>query len=70
MEEDEVYTPKNHLMLHLLRGLRYYGNPNVYSTWFDESLNKTLKARCRETSQATFEASVLYRMRELLGIKK
>ena len=69
MEEDEQYVPKHHVVLHMLRNSELLGNPTFYSTWLDETLNKTLKAACRETSQATFEASVLYRMRGLMDAR-
>ena len=52
----------------LLVGRRYLGNP-LYATWQDEALNKTLKLACRETSQAGFERTILYRMREILRPK-
>ena len=66
MEPDETYTPKHHLIMHLLSRINYFGNPRKYSTWLDESWNRTLKLACREVSQASFEASVLLRMREIL----
>ena len=46
--------------------MSFQGNPNIYSNWIDEDLNKTLKACCKNVSQATFEASVLLKMREIL----
>jgi hypothetical protein len=46
--------------------LDYHGNPKLYATWLDEALNKVLKASCRQTSQSTFERSVLFRMRYML----
>ena len=58
-----IYSPKHHLVWHLLFNSIYQGNPNVYSNWLDEALNKTLKACCRLTSQLTFEVSVLLRVR-------
>ena len=65
-EEDAQFTPKHHLLWHLLLGMRDLGNPATYACWMDEALNKTLKASCRQTSQATFESTVLLRMRDLL----
>jgi hypothetical protein len=62
----ESYTPKYHLMFHLLYQSRFHGNPTYYATWLDESLNKTLKAACKHASHMTFEGSVLLKMRELL----
>ena len=70
MEAENAYTPKHHIMVHLLFMSWFFGNPKSYSAWLSEAKNKTLKLACRETSQATFESSVLLRMRELLAVKK
>ena len=59
---DDLHTPKRHLVLHLLRGMQYLGNPRAYSNWHDETLNRFLKQSCRSTSQKTFEPCVLLRM--------
>jgi hypothetical protein len=69
MEEDDIFTPKNHLVFHLLDRLEFQGNCKIYATWLDEGLNKTLKMVCRQTSQATFEQSVLVRMYRVLNEK-
>jgi hypothetical protein len=66
MEGDACYTPKHHIMFHLIFNVGYQGNPRMYATWVDESLNKTLKACCRQVSQSTFEGSVLFHMRQVL----
>lgn len=66
MEQEGVFQPKHHIMFHLLAKSEHFGNPTQYSTWRSEALSKTLKAACRQTSQATFERSVLLRMQELL----
>ena len=62
----DVFTPKHHIIYHLLHKMGYQGNPRNYATWLDESLNKLLKRCCRETSVVTFERCVLARMRSLL----
>ena len=62
----DVYTPKHHIIYHLLEKTDYQGNPREYACWLDESLNRLLKGACRNVSQATFEQSVLLAMRELL----
>ncbi len=61
-----VFTPKHHLMFHLFFKTPFLGNPLYYATWFDESLNKTLKAACKNAALGTFEGSVLLKMRFLL----
>ena len=67
MAPEDVFIPKHHLMMHLIVRSAHFGNPRFYSTWRDESLNKTLKMACRTTSQATFENSVLTRMQNILA---
>ena len=62
----EIRIPKQHMFLHLLHELRFFGNARVYATWRDESLNKSVKKCCKHVSQSTFEASVLADMRQLL----
>jgi hypothetical protein len=62
-----VFTPKHHLCFHLVGNLLRHGNPTWYANWQDESLNRILKACCRNVSQRSFEASLLLRMRELIS---
>ena len=66
MEAAEAYTPKHHLMFHPLYMAASLGNPRLYSSWLSEAKNKVLKMACRQVSQATFEATVLFRMRAAL----
>ena len=63
---DEMFIPKRHLMLQLLKRMGYLGNPRLYANWYDEALNKVLKAFCRTRSQATFESFLLLRMNDHL----
>jgi hypothetical protein len=63
----DVFTPKHHLCFHLVANLSRHGNPSFYANWRDESLNRVLKACCRNVSQRTFEASLLLRMRDLIS---
>lgn len=62
----ESYTPKHHICFHLVANIGYHGNPNMYSNWIDETLNRTLKACCRNVSQQAFEGSLLLRVRDTL----
>jgi len=39
-------TPKYHQFLHLALDTYMNGNPNVYASWVDESLNKNLASMC------------------------
>ena len=65
--EPDLHTqPKKHAMMHLLKDIRWMGNPRLYANWTDESLNKLLKMACRLCSQATLESSVLHSMQKLL----
>ena len=70
----ESFVPKHHLVFHLLLKSSFHGNPCYYATWLDESLNKVLKSACKNACAATFEGSVLLRMKELLkdgpGLKR
>ena len=59
----EVYIPKHHLAANAW----YQGNPLRDQNFFDEALNKTLKAVCRNASQLNFEATVFSKMLELLS---
>lgn len=59
--------PKRHLFMHLLRGIPANGNPKRHACWQDESLNKMLKATCRNTSQTTFDEVVLLFMQRQLN---
>jgi hypothetical protein len=70
MRVDNVYIPKFHIVFHLVHRMGWFGNPRLYATWLDESLNRMLKGCCRQTSQATFCRSVLFRMSRLLESKK
>ena len=58
---------KHHLMFHPLYRAASLGNPRLYSSWLSEAKNKVLKMACRQVSQATFEATVLFRMRAALS---
>ena len=60
-----MHTPKRHLCTHLLSNLAKHGNPRMYSTWMDESLNKQIKKCCRELSQTTFDIVLLASVKEL-----
>jgi hypothetical protein len=61
-----LQKPKQHMVLHMLREVRWFGNVRLYATWVDESLNKDLKKACRGVSSSTFEVSVLSNMRGFL----
>ena len=63
----EVYIPKHHLAQHLIANTWYQGNPLRYQNFYDEALNKTLKAVCRNASQLNFEATVFSKMLEVLS---
>ena len=66
MAHFDCFVPKHHIVVHLLRKCGFQGNPSLYSTWLDESLNKTLKAACKHAAASTFYVSVLLKMRDLL----
>jgi len=62
----DCFTPKHHIMFHLLAKSGFQGSPMLYATWLDESLNKLLKQGCKNAGSATFYPSVLLKMRDLL----
>ena len=62
----DQYTPKVHLLYHMLACIRFMGNPRVYANWIDEDLNKSLKQACRNCSQLAFERTLLLRFKILL----
>ena len=69
MREFECFVPKHHIVMHLLRQMLHFGNPERYATWLDESRNKTLKQACKGQSQSTFERGVLLRIEKVLKRK-
>ena len=66
MEQWEEFVPKHHVIFHPLHHTMEKGNPWYYGSWLDESLNKQLKNACKHASQATFESTLLFKMRENL----
>jgi hypothetical protein len=62
---DFLEIPKRHLALHLIREIAWFGNPRYYMVWTDESLNRKLKACCRQVHQHTFDRHVLRSMHQL-----
>ena len=67
------WTPKAHLMFHLLYRASILGCPADYSTWEDESMNRWLKACLRMVSQANFEVLGYVKTMEYLsrrGVKR
>ena len=66
MQDHDVFSPKHHLMFHLVMRSVVHGNPWMDATFLDESLNKELKQCCRFSHQATFEYTVLLKITEVL----
>jgi hypothetical protein len=66
MRPFDAFIPKHHVIFHPLLETMDKGNPWYYGSWLDESLNKILKAACKNASQMTFEETVLSKMVELL----
>eukprot|EP00974_Lingulodinium_polyedra_P021705 2096413-Lingulodinium_polyedra.AAC.1 len=55
VEPMEMYTPKAHLMFHLVTRSLLHGNPVHYQTFADEGLNRVLKRSLRLCHQSNFE---------------
>ena len=70
MRAYEAITPKGHKWLHLVLRMAAQGNATAYHNFADESANKTLKALCRNASQANVEAPVYKRLRELGALRQ
>ena len=66
MTEFDIFTPKHHLMFHMILRASVLGNPWMYNTFLDESLNKQLKAVCRLCHQVTFESIAILKITEVL----
>ena len=60
--------PKHHLMFHLLARAAVQGNPRLYGTWLDESLNHELKLCLRNVHQCAFESLGLAKMQVWLDM--
>ena len=72
-EVEDMLIPKRHMMSHLVVSATWFGNPNLYSNFEDERLNKPVKASCRTVSRVTFEPLLLLRFKILLqkrGVKR
>ena len=67
-QEFQMPMPKRHQLLHLLRQASWFGNPRYHANWRDEALNKVFKRACVGVSQATFEATVLCAMEDLMAL--
>ena len=52
--EYDVRKPKLHLFLEMTRRAEDIGNPWYYHCFYDEALNKVLKATLRNVSQSNF----------------
>lgn len=61
------FTPKAHLMIHMILRASALGNPTSYSTFLDESLNSRLKSVLRFVHQANFERLGLLKLNEALS---
>ena len=62
-----LVIPKSHMMYHLVRRAKKQGNPCVYQTFMDESLNKNLKHALRLVHQQNFESSGLAKFQLVLS---
>ena len=65
-EDLELFTPKVHLMYHLILRSAEHGNPWRYHTFLDEGLNRVLKRTLRLCHQCAFESLALIKINDLL----
>ena len=54
-------TPKLHLAFHMVEKAQTEGNPNFYSTFLDESLNRTLRDIARVAHRSVWEMRIFDR---------
>jgi hypothetical protein len=64
--DDNITRPKTHLMIHMIVRSLLQGNPWRYMVFWDEALNKTLKAVLRNVSQLNFEAMAFFKLEATL----
>ena len=58
------FAPKLHLWAHQAERSERQGNPQYFSTWKDEALNKVIATIAKGVGTVHFEARVLLRFRE------
>ena len=61
------WTPKMHLMLHLVHQSNIFGNPLHMATWVDEGLNRQLAEVCHTAHASIWEKRVLATFNHELG---
>ena len=62
----DVRKPKLHLWIEMTRRSDIMGNPWAYHCFYDEALNKLLKATLRNVSQSNFEMMGMSKLQEQL----
>ena len=62
--------PKSHMMYHMIQRAVFTGNPRMYSTYIDESLNGHIARICRSVHRRTWAFSVYEKlaMMDALGL--
>ena len=66
MRSFNAFTPKFHMMYHVVQRSLAMGNPLTYAVFYDEGLNKTLKQALRNCHQLAFEHMAMVKMAEVL----
>jgi len=57
------YIPKHHMMAHLTLQVPFTGNPKVWATFLDESLNAIVSGVAGHTHPARWEVRIYERLR-------
>ncbi len=70
LRDFNIFLPKHHQWMHLVQNVGFHGSPKLYQCFYDEHLNKSLKAACRHVHQANFEGPVLKKLEEIVKSKK
>ncbi|CAE7212809.1 unnamed protein product [Symbiodinium sp. CCMP2592] len=69
-EKAEMHLmPKSHMMYHMLQRAVRKGNPRMYSTYIDESLNGHIARICRSVHRRTWAYSVYEKLEMMDAIK-
>ena len=62
--------PKHNQFVHLLQNMRRFGNPKMYSSFIDESLNKNLAAVARNAHSFVWERRIFQMWDGLIEMAK
>ena len=62
----QIFTPKAHLMIHMLQRAAYLGAPSTYDCFKDEGYNRNLKQVLKNVSQLSFDTHCLAKLEKAM----